>query len=157
MNVKEFMESYGLKNGKTVLGWLEGGLVPGAQKKDGEWDIPSLAMPPYTKCRAKTATAIYVSIIEACNSNRSVCAKLYHISDEIFRVYIENLEKEELITVREENGAAFYFATPKSMEYVNDRKGLERLIKKLSPLILPVVQALMNAAAQAAVTAAAGA
>jgi hypothetical protein len=50
----------------------------------------------------------------------------------------------------------YYYTTPDSMKYVDDRKGLEKLIKKLSPIILPLVQTVVTAAAQGAVTAAVG-
>ena len=156
MNTEEFMKRYGLKNRKTVLKWLESGLVNGARKEDGQWSIPERAWPPYTGCRAKNSTAIYVSMIEACIKRRGVCAKLYNMNEEEFEVYVSNLEKEELITVVEENGAKYLYATTKSDGFVSDRKGLRRLIEKLEPVWKTLVQAAASAAAQAAVSAVTG-
>ena len=156
MNVSEFMQANGLRNRATVMKWLEAGLVPGAEQRSGEWEIPPLARPPYTKARAKTAAAVYVSIIEACNSRKGVCAKLYKMPAEEFDTYIACLEKEGLITVREDGGVKYYYSTPDSMKYVDDRKGLEKLVKKLSPILLPIVQSVVSAAAQGTVTALTG-
>ncbi|MBR4658711.1 MAG: hypothetical protein IKP26_05595 [Clostridia bacterium] len=156
MTVSEFMQANGLKRRATVIKWLESGWVPGAVKSGDEWDIPRLARPPYSRARAKTASAVYVSIIEACNERRGVCAGLYRMPEEEFDSYIACLEKEGLIAVREEAGVKYYYSTPDSMKYVDDRKGLEKLIKKLSPIILPLVQTVVTAAAQGAVTAAVG-
>ncbi len=68
MTIKEFMNSFDLKNENTVMKWIKAGYIPGAYKDDesNEYFIPSLARPPYTKARAKTTDAIYKSIVKAC-------------------------------------------------------------------------------------------
>ena len=155
MNINEFIECYGIKNQKTVLKWLEEGLIPGAKKnKNGDWNIPTLARPPYTKARAKTTGAIYISIVEACNKRQSVCAKLYKIPETEFAEYISNLKKLDLISVRKEKGVEFYFATPLSEKYLNNKKGLTQFINSsIKTIVSSVAEGVTKAVADKAVSA----
>lgn len=131
MTIQEFMESNKLKSKKTVEKWLDDGLIPGSRKNENkDWTIPEMARPPYTQKRAKSAPAIYTSIVKACIQRLGVCAKLYGISEIEFNVYIECLEKEGLIAVKTVDDIPYYFATPKS-ETLTSRKGWEKRIKSV--------------------------
>jgi hypothetical protein len=131
MDVNEFMNIFNLKKKETVMNWLEQGLLPGAKKdrESGEWVIPELARPPYTRARAKSTSSIYYSIVRACIDRKGVCAKLYKINQAEFDVYIQILKREELIDVRIDNGVEFYFATLKSQSFFENEKGLKKYIK----------------------------
>ena len=155
MNINEFVECYEIKSQKTVIKWLEAGLVPGAKKdKSGNWSIPSLARPPYTKARAKTAGAIYISVVEACNRRKGVCAKLYKIPETEFAEYIANLKKMDLISVRKEKGVEYYFATPLSEKYLDNKKGLTQFINSsIKTIVSSVAEGVTKAVADKTVSA----
>ena len=129
MTIDEFMDSFGIKRKSTVVKWLEKDLIPGSyMNDDNEWVILKLARPPYTRARAKTANAIYTSIVKACNLRKGVCSKLYKIPEEEFEEYITNLKKAGLISTEKDKGTTFYFATPKRSERIDDRMGVIRYI-----------------------------
>lgn len=137
MSIQEFMDRNNIKSHKKVLNWLNKGLISGAyMNKKGNWVIHELARPPYTRARAKTADSIYISIVEGCNRKKGVCAKLYNISDDEFNVYISNLKKAGLITVKRRKGVEFYFATTKSQAYIDDKKGLKKYLKEIGMIAL---------------------
>ena len=140
MTIEEFMERNTIKNRKTVEKWIEDGLLPCAKKnKKDEWVLSEYALPPYTASRAKhskTACAIYKSIVTGCNQKRSVCAKIFGISDAEFKVYVDNLKKEGLIEVKKDKGCKFYFATSRSKEYLDNQNGLKKLIITLFPFAI---------------------
>ena len=71
----------------------------------------------------------YVSIVNACLNQKSVCAKLYHLTEEQFSVYIKTLNAEGLITIQNIDGVDYYFATPQSKKYIDDKKGLQKHVK----------------------------
>lgn len=151
MTIKEFMNAFELKNEKTVLNWLEKDLIAGAHKDEetGEWGIPELARPPYTRARAKTADSIYVSIVDACNKRKSVCAKLYKISEIEFEEYISNLVAAKLISIKEVNGIKYCFATPTSQSYLDDKNALKKFVKFA---IKTVIEATVKTSIEATVT-----
>lgn len=150
MSLEEFMKKYNLKSRYKVISWLENDLIPGSYRNnDGEWELSSLARPPYTQARAKNANSIYVSIVRACIKQRGVCAKLYNLTEEEFGVYITNLIQEGLITSKTDGNAVFYFATTKSNNYINDTNGLRKCIREL---IEPIAYGVSKAAIEKAMS-----
>lgn len=136
MTIEEFMTSFNISKRSTIERWLEEDLIPGSRRnKQGEWDLSKFARPPYTKARARKASSIYISIVDGCNQRKCVFAKLYKIPQEEFQIYIDQLIRASLISVKRDRGVEFYFATPTSIDYKNDRKGLKRIIKTFDPLI----------------------
>jgi len=131
MTILQFMDKFHLTNQKKVEEWLQKGLIPGAKldNETNQWVISEHTYPPYTKARAKNADAIYVSIVNACLNQKSVCAKLYHLTEEQFSVYIKTLNAEGLITIQNIDGVDYYFATPQSKKYIDDKKGLQKHVK----------------------------
>ncbi|MBE5969429.1 MAG: hypothetical protein E7242_04275 [Lachnospiraceae bacterium] len=137
MKMEEFMGTNNLKNKKTVEKWIEDGLIQGMdQDEKGEWIFSKYAKPPYTEARAKTAYSIYVSIVKGCNKRKGICSKLYGMSEEEFSVYINNLQKEDLISVIEDRGCKFYFPTTKSKGFINNEKGLRKYLKEVLGIII---------------------
>ena len=131
MTLTEFMKKFNLKNEKTVKKWLEEGLMMGGEKDEqsGKWSLSDLARPPYTKARARNTSAIYSSSVRACIQRKSVCAKLYKISEEEFDEYINNLTKVGLISKKIVDGQSYFFATPVSETYIEDERRLKKHIK----------------------------
>lgn len=110
MTINKFMIMNKIKRKDTVKKWISQGYLPGTtyNEETKEYDIPDGSFVPYTKRRAKTAKAIYKSIITASNKRKYVCAELYGISEEEFRVYIKNLEDEKIIDSIEFQGSFHY-------------------------------------------------
>ena len=129
MTIKEFMSNFGLKNQKRVLKWIADDLIPGVSKdpQTAEYFIPEYSRPPYTKARAKTTTAIYKSIVSACIKRRSVCAKLYHISNDEFQKYISDLSENGYIDIKIHDNVPCYYANLKSPEFVSSKSPMELL------------------------------
>lgn len=92
-----------------------------------EYFIPEYSRPPYTKARAKTTTAIYNSIVSACIKRRSVCAKLYHISNDEFQKYISDLSENGYIDIKIHDNVPCYYANLKSQEFVSSKSPMELL------------------------------
>ena len=132
MTIDEFMKLYNIKNAGKVEKWIEEGLLPGTYKNNkNEWILSKYAHPPYTESRAKKASAIYKSIVNGCNKRKGICAQLFHLTEEEFEIYIYNLKKAGLITVKKDQGYKFYFATPISESYLNNQTGLKKIIRTI--------------------------
>ena len=111
MTIKEFAEKKKCKE-STVKKWIHLGYIPGANI-DTDF-IPDSARVPYTKTRAKTAKAIYSSIIKASANFMHVVHSLYGISPDEFDGYIRRLEQEGLIERRVTDNVTYYDATIKA-------------------------------------------
>lgn len=123
MTIDDFMNNFNLKSKKQVIKWIENDLIPGTEKdpQTSEYFIPECARPPYTQARAKTATAIYKSMVSACIKRRGICAKLYHISDAEFSKYVNDLSEYGYIDIKTYNGIPCYYATLKSQDFMSSK------------------------------------
>lgn len=124
MNIAQFVKESG-KEIVTVKKWLRDGIVPGARVENNKWVFSDLAMPPFTSTRPKKgdATSIRKSIIKAALNHKSTCAKLFHLPEEVFNLYVEDLEKHGLITVKTDPlfpGDKFIFTSMKTDEYLKE-------------------------------------
>lgn len=125
MNIDEFAQQSG-KNIRTVKQWLSKKIVPGAKFVDNTWIISDLAMPPYTAGRPhkENATSIRKSIIKAALKHHSTCARLFGLQDQVFNLYVEDLEKRGLIRILTDPlfpEDKFIFTTLQTDEYLRDR------------------------------------
>lgn len=135
MKLEEFMNRFEIKSKRTVNDWLDKNYIPGAIiTKDGEIIIPDRALPPHTGARAKKRESIFVSILKGINSRKQVLPALYGMSEREFERYIDELEKNELLTTEIENGIRYYYPTLKTEEYLFDKTKLRKLLRKLQPL-----------------------
>lgn len=134
MTINKFMIMNKIRRKDTVKKWINQGYLPGTtyNEETKEYDIPDGSFVPYTECRAKTARSIYNSIVTASNNRKYVCAKLYGISEEEFRVYIENLEEEKIIKSIEFYGSFHYI--PKYDP--NDKKVSEAINRIMSNAVV---------------------
>lgn len=138
MNIARFANESG-KTMPTVKQWLLKGIVPGAKLIDNKWVISDLAMPPYTNGRPhkENATSIRKSIIKAALKHQSTCARLFGLPDQIFNLYVEDLENRGLIRVMTDPlfpGDRFILTTLKTDEYLQDRGilGKDGLLTKIT-------------------------
>lgn len=142
MNIKEFAEEYGIKNEKKIISWIDKGILPGAYKlENGEYYISKYSKPPYTSTRARNCTAIYTSIVKACENRKSVCAKLYKLNEDEFNLYIEQLVEQNIIVKRTQDNSDFYYATPNSRKFLDDNNYRNKVLKTFETAILPSVVA----------------
>ena len=98
------------KSIETILRWIYEGRVPGASV-DHDY-VPDSARTPLTKTRAKTAEAIYWSIVKASNEKKHVTHHTYKLCKDEFNCYIEQLINAGLIVKRKTDGVIYYEATP---------------------------------------------
>ena len=138
MNIARFANESG-KSMPTVKQWLLKGIVPGAKLIDDKWVFSDLAMPPYTSGRPhkENATSIRKSIIKAALKHQSTCAKLFGLPDQVFNLYVEDLENQGLIRVLTDPlfpGDKFILTTLKTDEYLQDRGilGKDGLLTKIT-------------------------
>lgn len=103
------------KSVKIVQKWIQNGYIPGASIKDNF--VPDSARIPYTMARAKSADAIYCSIIKAANKRMHVMPELYGLGKDEFDGYIRRLEKAGFIELRVSDGITYYDATLDAMRY----------------------------------------
>lgn len=137
MNIKEFAEKYKIKNEKKIVNWIDRGILPGAYKlDDGEYYISEYSKPPYTSARAKNCTAIYVSIVKACEKRKSVCAKLYKLNEDEFNLYIEQLVEKNIIEKRTHDNCDFYYATLNSKLFLENKKYRNKVLQSVTTTIL---------------------
>lgn len=132
LNRQEFFNNFGRVSDATFDEWIRKGFLPGVTPtEDGtDWYIPDRTWPPYTKARAKTADAIYTSIVQGCLLRKRPVATIYKCSQQEFDTYISALEEVGLISVVVDGGISYYYATPKSEEYAKrSKKELEKFIK----------------------------
>ena len=132
LNKREFINNFGKVSDATLNDWINKGFLPGATPtEDGnDWYIPDRAWPPYTKARAKTADAIYTSIVQGCLQRKRPVAEIYKCSQQEFDTYISTLEEAGVINVVIDGGISYYYATPKSKEYTNrSKRELEKFVK----------------------------
>lgn len=124
LNRQDFFKNFGKVSDTTFDEWISKGFLPGVRPtEDGtDWYIPNRTWPPYTQARAKTADAIYTSIIQGCLLRRRPCAAIYKCSEQEFDTYISALEEAGLITVVVDDGIRYYYATPKSETYAKRSK-----------------------------------
>lgn len=129
MTIQNFMKLYSIKREKTVNQWIINGLIPGVRTKPqtNEIIIPDNARPPYTKARAKSSTAIYKSIVNACIERIHVCASLYKISSNEFNHYINDLENAGFIKSEVIDDITYYYATIKSDEFAKSKSPIALL------------------------------
>ncbi len=129
MNIRTFQKNFKIKHEETILAWIQDGLIPGAyfDKPKQTWIIPDAARPPYTKARAKNTSAIYVSIVRGCIDRYHVLPQLYHLSQQEFDVYIQQLLKANLISVVYHDQIAYYYATPESEDFIASKNPLRYL------------------------------
>ena len=111
MTIDTFKSNYGIKQKKTVIKWISGNLIPGADLLNDY--IPDSARPPYTKARAKDANAIYCSIVKAACERRHVLPQLYKICAAEFDGYINRLVEAKLIVARVTDNITYYDSTLK--------------------------------------------
>lgn len=112
MTIEDFAKSK-KKSIKIVRNWIKKGYIPGASIEDNY--VPNSARIPYTMARAKTANAIYCSIIKAANACLHVFPELYGIGRDEFDGYIRRLEEAGFIEARISDGITYYDATIKAM------------------------------------------
>ncbi|MFQ7194750.1 hypothetical protein [Thomasclavelia spiroformis] len=146
MNIKEFAEKYKIKNEKKIVNWIDSDILPGAYKLDnGEYYISEYSKPPYTSARARKCDAIYTSIVKACDKRKSVCAKLYKLNEDEFNLYIEQLMEKNIIEKRTYDNCDFYYATPNSKLFLDDRKYRNKVLHQVSTTLLSsVVTTIIN-------------
>lgn len=125
MNIARFANESG-KTMSTVKQWFLKGIVPGVKLIDNKWVISDLAMPPYTSGRPhkENATSVRKSIIKAALKHQSTCARLFGLPDQVFNLYVEDLENRGLIRVLTDPlfpGDKFILTTLKTDEYLQDR------------------------------------
>jgi hypothetical protein len=130
MTIQEFANRYDIKDLNTIHEWRHKGYIPGAKCIHDVWIIPDLARPPYTKARAKTTTAIYVSIVKACENRKSVFPALYKLDEREFQIYINNLKAMGLLSIVKEDGVNYYFSKPIARDYLLNENKLRRFIKE---------------------------
>lgn len=139
MNKHDFFNKFGKISDATFAEWISKGFIPGATPtEDGnDWYIPDRAWPPYTKTRAKTADAIFTSIVQGCLLRKRPVATIYKCSQQEFDIYISALSEAGLINVVVDDGISYYYATPKSEEYADRSKGeLKKFIKSCLSTII---------------------
>lgn len=153
MHIKEFMLRFGIKKEAQVLSWIEKGYIKGATQdaESGEYHIPELARPPYTSARAKNTEAIYRSIVRACVERKAVCAELYKISTLEFQKYIDDLAAAEIISVVEEQGVIYYYATLKSSEFLSSKNPLKFIHSCLTSVAAGVSKGMTSAILEKAI------
>ena len=147
MTIPEFIKAFGLASESLVLKWIEDELIPGATKdsQTQKYSIPECALPPYTKARAKTTDAICKSIVKGCMNRRYVSAKLYKISEIEFQEYIRQLAQANIISIVEENGIPYYYATLKSHEFMKSKNPSKFIQECLSTIAEATVKGAVSA------------
>ena len=105
MTIEEFAKNTGKKE-SLVIEWIRKGLIPNASVDNNY--IPDSARLPYTKARAKTSTARYVSMIRATENFYHILPKLYGICKDEFDAYIERLVEAKLIVRRVTDNVKYY-------------------------------------------------
>ena len=139
LNKRDFFSKFGKGSGATFAEWISKGFIPGATPTEdrNDWYIPDRAWPPYTKTRAKTADAIYTSIVQGCLLRKRPIAAIYKCSQQEFDTYICALSEAGLISIVVDDGISYYYATPKSEEYADRSKGeLKKFIKSCLSTII---------------------
>lgn len=109
ISIASFMDRNHISKERIVANWIERGLIPGADAEHGM--VPESARPPYTKARAKSANAIYYSILQASRQRRHVMPQLYGMCQAEFDGYIDRLVFAELLVRRETDGITYYDVT----------------------------------------------
>lgn len=113
MTLNDFVSKYG-KAERTVVGWLNKRLVPGAYilADTQEWYIPEDARPPYMKKKPKNGgDAMYKSIANAVSEGCAVFPELYNMTKQRFDVYINQLIAAGIITSYIAEGITYYETT----------------------------------------------
>lgn len=144
MNQQDFFNNFGKVSETTFAEWVSKGFLPGfTPTEDGtDWYIPDRTWPPYTKARAKTASAIYTSIVQGCLLRKRPVAAIYKCSQQEFDTYISSLAEVGLISIVVDNGISYYYATPKSEEYANHSK------KELGKFVMSCLSTIVEAGAK---------
>lgn len=122
MDIEEFRKKRKCKeNIKTIKGWLEKGYIRGAKRnpKTNEWDIPSEAIPPYTRCGKVTGGGIYKSIARGVLNERDVLAQLYNMPEKRFKEYIKLMLEKDYLKTYECEGITYYIHTFKTQSLLN--------------------------------------
>lgn len=137
MEVTEFAKKFKIKNEKKIINWIDKDILPGAYKLDnGGYYISEYSKPPYTSARARNCTAIYTSIVKACEKRKSVCAKLYKLDEVEFNLYIEQLVEKDIIEKRTFDNCDFYYATLNSRKFLDDREYRKKVLQAIGTTIL---------------------
>ena len=138
MTVQEFAKKVG-RSEATVIGWFVNGFIPGATRSaDGVITIPQNAMEPYVEAKAKGGLAAYRSILRGCIKGKAVFPALYHMSEEVFRTYVDQWIALGYVIRKEIDGVTYYYPGVKCME-INDytktglERGLSRAVAALKP------------------------
>ncbi|MBR2372400.1 MAG: hypothetical protein IKA90_05990 [Clostridia bacterium] len=105
MTIEQFAKIKGKKK-KLVVSWVKNGLIPGASLEKNY--IPDSARIPYTKARAKTSKARYVSMVRASEGFYHILPQLYGICKEEFDAYVQRLVDAGLIARRNTDGVDYY-------------------------------------------------
>ncbi len=127
MNIETFAIQRN-KSEKTVKKWIKEGLIPGSNLEENY--IPDSARVPYTARRARTAKAIYSSIVNASNNQMHVLPLLYQLSEDEFQGYIRRLVEADLIEERVTDGITYYDATIKGS--CASKKTIWKAIKEIT-------------------------
>lgn len=120
MTLSSFATKYD-KAEKTVVGWLDKQLVPGAHLLENthEWYIPEDARPPYMKKKPKNGgTAMYRSIANAVSDGCAVFPELYNMSKQKFDVYINRLISAGIITSYIAEDITYYETTFETAKFL---------------------------------------
>lgn len=114
MTIKEFAKRYNVKE-RIARKWIRCGYIPEANIENDY--IPDSARVPYTKARAKTADAIYVSIVKASRNRMHVVPQIYGLTQAEFDGYIRRLEDAGLIVLRVTDNVTYYDATINAINF----------------------------------------
>lgn len=135
MTIDDFMQRFGITNKRKVETWIENGYIPGAIANDeGEVAIPEEALPPYTEARAKKKDSIFASILKGILSRKQVLPALYRMSDTEFKQYVNELERQDLITIKIVSDIEYYYPTLKAEEYIQDNSRFRKIMRQLQPI-----------------------
>lgn len=115
MTIDAYMVRYHIKRKETVIKWILNRYIPGANLASNY--IPDSARVPYTATRARTAQAIYKSIVKAAEQCKHIVPELYEITKDEFDGYIRRLVQGGYIEIRISDDVEYYDATLKSASF----------------------------------------
>lgn len=146
MNINEYMKRTGVSKKAYVLNWLKSGLIPGALYEDGLWYIPDAARRPHRPrlSPGSSADKIRTSMVMACIKRHHISAAAYSMAESEFNFMVQGLVEAGLIAVRRDQGIDYYDSTPKSDEYKNDRRKLEKYIRDFAKLSISLISPVLD-------------
>ena len=108
MTIDQFAQNIGKKR-KTVEKWIREELIPNAILENDY--VPDSARQPYTKARAKSAKAIYISMVDASSKRQHIMPKLYKLCEDEFEAYANKLIEAGFLERRISDDVTYYDAT----------------------------------------------